>query len=97
MNDTRAEYLCGRLDFWDSLSERQQSRLLDGTTISRYKKGSVIHNGVGDLGLIFVRRGRVCVYTVSEEGREFVLLRFLRETAARRPRCPWRTPAFRYL
>ncbi|HHT54415.1 MAG TPA: Crp/Fnr family transcriptional regulator [Clostridiales bacterium] len=75
MNDTRAEYLCGRLDFWDSLSERQQSRLLDGTTISRYKKGSVIHNGVGDLGLIFVRRGRVCVYTVSEEGREFVLLR----------------------
>ena len=71
MNDTRAEYLCGRLDFWDSLSERQQSRLLDGTTISRYKKGSVIHNGVGDLGLIFVRRGRVCVYTVSEEGREF--------------------------
>ena len=74
MNDTRAEYLRGRLDFWDGLSERQQCRLLGGTRTVPIK-GSVIHNGVGDLGLIIVRRGRVCIYTVSEEGREFVLLR----------------------
>jgi CRP/FNR family transcriptional regulator len=75
MNDTKAEYLRGRLDFWDSLSELQQHRLLGSTRAQRYKKSSVIHDGVGDFGFIILRRGRVYVYTVSEEGREFVMLR----------------------
>ncbi len=75
MSDPKIEFLCERLPFWDELSEREQGILAGGARIVRYKKDSVIYNGSGDLGVLIIRRGRVYACTVTEEGREFVLLR----------------------
>lgn len=63
-----------KLSYWDSLSEKEKTVLMRGTTGRSYQKNEYIH-GFSDacLGMVYVCRGSIRVYTTSEEGREVTL------------------------
>lgn len=63
-----------KLSYWDSLSEEEKTVLMRGTTGRSYQKNEYIH-GFSDacLGMVYVCRGSIRVYTTSEEGREVTL------------------------
>lgn len=63
-----------KLSYWDSLSEEEKTVLMRGTTGRLYQKNEYIH-GFSDacLGMVYVCRGSIRVYTTSEEGREVTL------------------------
>lgn len=63
-----------KLSYWDSLSEEEKAVLMRGTTGRSYQKNEYIH-GFSDacLGMVYVCRGSIRVYTTSEEGREVTL------------------------
>lgn len=63
-----------KLSYWDSLSEEEKAVLMRGTTGRLYQKNEYIH-GFSDacLGMVYVCRGSIRVYTTSEEGREVTL------------------------
>lgn len=63
-----------KLSYWDSLSEEEKAVLVRGTTGRSYQKNEYIH-GFSDacLGMVYVCRGSIRVYTTSEEGREVTL------------------------
>ena len=71
----KEEYLSDALPFWSALTNSQRENIIAGARSERFKKDSLIYGGIGDLGVVIVRRGRLCVYTVSQEGREFVIMR----------------------
>lgn len=63
-----------KLSYWDSLSEEEKAVLMRGTTGRSFQKNEYIH-GFSDacLGMVYVCRGSIRVYTTSEEGREVTL------------------------
>ncbi len=61
--------------FWDSLDEADRSLLCSGTREVSYKKGEAIHDGDDCTGAIFVKKGCVRVYILSDEGKEVTLYR----------------------
>lgn len=63
-----------KLSYWDSLSEEEKTVLMRGTTGRSYQKNEYIH-GFSDacLGMVYVCKGSIRVYTTSEEGREVTL------------------------
>lgn len=63
-----------KLSYWDSLSEEEKAVLMRGTTGRSYQKNEYIY-GFSDacLGMVYVCRGSIRVYTTSEEGREVTL------------------------
>lgn len=63
-----------KLSYWNSLSEEEKAVLMRGTTGRSYQKNEYIH-GFSDacLGMVYVCRGSIRVYTISEEGREVTL------------------------
>ncbi len=68
-----------RLPFWDSLSQEERLVLQAGSSLSECKKGQVLHSaGEKCLGAVFVIRGELRSYMLSEEGREITLLRLYR-------------------
>lgn len=75
MAHIKEEYLSNALPFWSALTNSQRENIIAGSRSERFKKDSLIYGGIGDLGVVIVRRGRLCVYTVSQEGREFVIMR----------------------
>ncbi|MBQ9079515.1 MAG: Crp/Fnr family transcriptional regulator [Clostridia bacterium] len=74
MSDTKYDILAARLPFWERLREARKNDIYAHTRVARYKKGSIIADVGEDCGVIIVKRGRICAYTVSEEGREVALL-----------------------
>ena len=75
MAHIKEEYLSDALPFWSALTNSQRENIIAGSRSERFKKDSLIYGGIGDLGVVIVRHGRLCVYTVSQEGREFVIMR----------------------
>lgn len=74
MSDVNYDFLASRLPFWERLRETRRNDIYTHTRAARFKKGSVIANAGENCGVIIVKRGRICAYTVSEEGREVALL-----------------------
>ena len=74
MSDTKLEILNASLPFWERLRQPQKDDIYAHTRITRYKKGSNIADVGENCGIIIVKRGRICAYTVSAEGREVALL-----------------------
>jgi len=75
MAHIKEEYLSDALPFWSALTNSQRENIIANSRSERIKRDSLIYGGIGDLGVVIVRRGRLCVYTVSQEGREFVIMR----------------------
>lgn len=65
-----------QLPFWDKLSENQKEEVTYNARTVKYSKGARIYDRGDDcLGLLIVKSGQVCVYMLSDEGREITLFR----------------------
>jgi CRP/FNR family transcriptional regulator len=74
MNDIKS--LLPKLPYWDQLNVQQKDYISDNTTVRHYKKGSVLHSdGDSCLGMLYIIKGQIRIYLLSEEGREVTLLR----------------------
>lgn len=61
--------------FWKDLSQQDQQILCRNTSLQRYPKGSLIHDGNNCTGAIVVDTGCLRVYLQPEQGREITLYR----------------------
>ncbi|MBE5958390.1 MAG: Crp/Fnr family transcriptional regulator [Lachnospiraceae bacterium] len=57
--------------FWDKLNETEKRMMINGATYRKYDKNQMVY-GYSDacLGIIYVKKGGIRVYTTSEDGRE---------------------------
>ncbi len=64
------------LTFWDRLDSVTQEYVLDNTFTTEYKKKEFLNPGDKDcFGIIIVKKGRLRVYMLSDEGKEVTLYR----------------------
>lgn len=78
MEQSDRELLTKLLPFWGKLNEQQKQQVFSHTDLHSFKVGDHVHGGVGDCtGVIAVKKGRLRVYFLSEEGREVTLYRLL--------------------
>ena len=61
--------------FWNEISENERNIICQSTYALTYRKGSSVHDGNGCSGVIFVRKGSLRVYMLSEDGKEITLYR----------------------
>ncbi|MBR2825835.1 MAG: Crp/Fnr family transcriptional regulator [Solobacterium sp.] len=67
------------LPFWKDLSNKEKENILSFSIVQKYDKGTFIHTQDDTcLGLIYVLKGDVRVYMVSEEGKEITLYHLLK-------------------
>ena len=56
--------------FWENLSEKEKVTINNNMTHSIYKKGAIIHSPLHECtGILFVLKGILRVYVLSEEGK----------------------------
>lgn len=69
-------YVKEQLSFWPHLSSNEVEFVEQRITGSTYKKGDILYSGGSDcLGLVLLKKGSLCVYMLSEEGKETTLFR----------------------
>ena len=69
-------FLIEHVSFWEHLSQKEKERLVNGTSVVSYKKGTLVHGGNEDcIGIFLVRSGQFRTYLMSEDGREITLYR----------------------
>ena len=61
--------------FWDTLCQDDRIYLCENTVALTYPKGATVHDGSGCTGVLFLRKGCLRVYVLSEEGKEITLYR----------------------
>ena len=61
--------------FWKDISEEEKDYICDHSLALTYPKGTVIKEGDGCSGVIFVRSGCLRLYMLSDEGKEITLYR----------------------
>ena len=70
------DFLIEHVSFWEYLSQEEKERLINGTSVVSYKKGTLVHGGNEDcIGIFLVRSGQFRTYLMSEDGREITLYR----------------------
>ncbi|MBR4631437.1 MAG: Crp/Fnr family transcriptional regulator [Treponema sp.] len=75
LNSTSEEIL-RRMPFWEKLSGSEKSEFIRKSTRAKYIKGRMITDSEREcLGLLFVIRGKIRVYMLSEEGKEMTLFK----------------------
>lgn len=68
-----------KLSFWEKLNEEQREKLRTNISEHTVEKGQILYHGKCDcMGVLFVRKGGLRVFLISEDGREVTLYR-LRE------------------
>lgn len=73
--ERKEEYLKS-LPFWERLSEEERILAANSSSITEYKKGSIIPGGgSGCAGMLLMISGEIRAYLLSEEGREITLFR----------------------
>jgi cAMP-binding proteins - catabolite gene activator and regulatory subunit of cAMP-dependent protein kinases len=78
MEQSNRKILPEMLPFWNKLTETEKKQVLDHTVLNSYQSGQNIHGGHEDCtGVIAVKKGRLRVYLLSEEGKEVTLFRLL--------------------
>lgn len=78
MEQKDRELLQELLPFWDKLKETEKEELLRHAVLNHYQDGQNIHGGYEDCtGVIAVKKGRLRVYLLSDEGKEVTLYRLL--------------------
>ena len=76
LNNENMEYLQKFFPFWDNLKEEEKIFLAKNVVDVEYKKGSIIYNNEQACkGLMFIKKGQLRTFIVSEEGREVTLFR----------------------
>lgn len=69
-----SETYANQLPYWKDLEDNEKEIVANGSVIRGYKKGTYIY-GLHDacLGMIYVTKGSIRVFIISEEGREVTL------------------------
>ena len=70
--------LVEKLPYWSSLTEEEKKMVSEAAVLRNYSAGSLLHGsckGGSCLGMIYVVKGEVRAYIVSEEGREITIFR----------------------
>lgn len=76
MTEHDIQLLKSHFTFWEQLSPHQKDILIGGTTAVSYQKGNAIHSADLDcVGVLFIKKGSIRVYILSEDGREITLYR----------------------
>lgn len=64
------------LPFWSKLTANEADLILQNTRLMHYPKGKTIHGEANDCpGVLLIKKGVLCTYMLSEEGREITLYR----------------------
>ena len=72
----KIEFLSQYHDFWDHLSEEEKDFVCRNTELITYHPGQNIHSAdIRCVGVLFVKKGCLRVYIMSEEGKEVTLYR----------------------
>ena len=61
--------------FWESITDEDREYICDNSVAISYMKGSTVHDGDGCSGVIFVRRGCLRLYIMSDDGKDVTLYR----------------------
>ncbi len=62
--------------FWENLNQEEQALVAESIVSRKMQKGESMHRGCGECsGIVYVAKGQLRVYIVSEEGREVTLYR----------------------
>ena len=61
--------------FWETISDADREYICRNSYCVVYPKGKIVHNGSECSGVIFVRRGSLRLYMMSDEGKEITLYR----------------------
>lgn len=70
------EQLSDHFDAWNELTKEEQDIMLNHSQLITYPKGTNVHSGNNTCaGLIFVLKGNLRTYMLSDEGREITLYR----------------------
>ena len=70
-----SQYL-DRFEFWPHLSENEVTRINQNTIIKKFPAGSLIFDSVSEcLGFVYIVKGGLRTYMMSDEGREVTLYR----------------------
>ena len=68
--------LARQFPFWDKLTPEERKRFCESMAPVHYDRGASIHSGSEEcVGLLLVKTGQLCVYLLSEEGRDVTLYR----------------------
>lgn len=71
-----AQIIASHFSAWDRLTKDEQEGMVAYTTLTRYPKGTCIHNGENDCkGMLIVKKGMLRTYMLSESGKEITLYR----------------------
>lgn len=68
-------YFSQNFPFWNKLSPKEKNLLINNSEILKYKKNEIIHDSTECTGVLFVIKGQLRVYILSEEGKEITLYR----------------------
>lgn len=75
-HQTEIDQYIKRLDFWDDLKDDEKKLLLQRSKLVKYKKGVNVHRGSFDcIGTMFITKGQLRGYILSEDGRDVTLFR----------------------
>ena len=78
MEQTDRIVLAELLPFWKQLKEPEKKQILDHAVLNTYTDGQNIHGGYENCtGVIALKKGRIRVYLLSEDGKEVTLYRLL--------------------
>lgn len=62
--------------FWEKLTVKQKEDFLQHTTLNTYAKNAPVHNAELEcIGILYVKKGSLRIYMMSEDGREITLYR----------------------
>lgn len=62
--------------FWENLNQEEQALVAESIVSRKMQKGESMHRGCGECsGIVYVAKGQLRVYIISEEGREVTLYR----------------------
>ncbi|MBR6513718.1 MAG: Crp/Fnr family transcriptional regulator [Clostridia bacterium] len=61
--------------FWDNLSQSDKDMFCDNTSTVFFDSRQPVHNNIECTGLFIVKKGRLRLYILSEDGREITLYR----------------------
>jgi len=70
-----ADFYSQYFPFWDKLSDSDKTLLCDNTSEELFYKEQSLHDNMGCSGVFIVKRGRLRIYMLSEEGKEITLYR----------------------
>lgn len=62
--------------FWEELNTEEQKMIADSVAVRQMRKGESMQRGMGECsGMVYVEKGQLRAFIVSEEGREVTLYR----------------------